>query len=336
MEISSDYTSLQQAETSKSKIKKNNLNHIDAAVPNQLIAQQPFDILEIRQTPSDSSDLKRKSPQDSKHYSENLYAIISDEMNIKRRLSRNLFGNPNPILESLASVRKIQTTKHVFRKYNNRKMERQFKFSLQNLDENLDSDDIFQSEGFTINLQNPGIIEFNIKEIDEFNFDGNENDTEDDKKYSDKVELDFEDYQFEINLTEKDETKNIGSVRLIDGSYNIFDSNGNYVFQMDKISNRHSEEHLSVLKKNIEGSIILEVANVEIRPWNLLSLQSDIRFPPFCNPKEKLMILAVVLVLMMKLSSEGRELQIRHPRNHCSVGGMWRDMVEKMKSFFVE
>jgi len=336
MEIASEKTPLQQANASKYIERDNQILNLIDPVPNNMVTQQPFDILEAHQTPSDSSDLKRKSPQESKHYSDNLYAIINDEMNIKRRLSRNLFGNYNSILESLAGVRKIQATKNVFRKYNNRKMERQFKFSLQNVDENLDSDDIFQSDGFTINLQNPGVIEFKIKEMDEFNFDGNENDIDDDKKYPDKVELEFEDHQFEINLTEKEETKNIGSVRLIDGSYNIFDSNGNYVFQMDKISYHHTEEHVSVLKKNIEGSIILEVANVEIRPWNLFSLQSDIRFPPFCNPKEKLMILAVVLVLMMKLSSEGRELQMRHPRNHCSVGGMWRDMIEKMKSFFVE
>jgi len=312
---------------------KNSENFLDSA-QNTFLAQ-PMNLGEANRTPSDVSDRQRLSSKDAKHYSDNLYTILSDEINIKRRMSRNCSSSYNPILESLANIRKIQATKHVCRKYNNRKMEREMKFTVQNLDENLDSEDVFQSEGFSINIDNPQVLEFIIKELDDFDSEFNAEIPEE-KKYSEKIEKEFEDIQFEIKLTEKEETKHIGSVRLVDDSYNIFDNNGAYLFQIDKIPFHHTEEHVPVMKKNIEGSVAIEAASVQIRPWNLLSLQSDIKFPAYCNPKEKLMILGVVLVLLMKMSSEGRELQQRHVRQHCSVGGIWRDMVEKMRSFFIE
>jgi len=341
MEFSSENTSSNQANPhykpgaiSKPQNKDKDLGNLLDPAQNTFLAQ-PMNLGEANRTPSDVSDRQRLSSKDAKHYSDNLYAILSDEINIKRRFSRNCSGTYNPILESLTSIRKIQATNHVCRRYNNRKMEREMKFTVQNLDENLDSEDIFQSEGFSVNLDNPRVIEFNIKELDDFDSEFNAEIPEE-KIYSEKIEKAFEDVQFEIQLTEKEETKHIGSVRLVDDSYNIFDNNGAYLFQIDKIPFHHTEEHVPVMKKNVESSIAIEVASVQIRPWNLLSLQSDIKFPPYCNPKEKLMILGVVLILLMKMSSEGRELQQRHVRQHCSVGGIWKDVVEKMRSFFIE
>jgi len=266
------------------------------------------------------------------HYSDNLYSILGDEMNQKRRGTQNTFCDTNiSLLEYIEGIRKILITKHLLRN-SQRKAEREVQYSLQNYEETLDGEDLFQSERFLVNISDPYTLEFLFKGDE----DSNEKETlpKNEGKFSQKLERSFNEKEFFITLTEKEETKILGNVKLVNGNYNVYDKNGVLIFQIEKISYPEEQNQITIIRQVEDEDKEEEMGSVELGPWNFLTLEGDIWFTGGCSPKEKLLIMGTVFVLLMKIPLSKGIFQNRYERNVCSVRGLWKEVLNKMRSIF--
>jgi len=286
---------------------------------------------------SSSSMIDRppQSPRSSKHYSDNLYSLLDNGIAARRRMTRSsTTGRLNPILDSIGDTRRMLLTKQALRACKNRKLKKEFRLVVNNADENLDKDDPFQAEGFSINVKSLTGIEFNYQEFDEFDSVGPN--VEDNSKFAEAVEKNFDDKAFGIVITEGVRTRKIGDVKLVDGEYHMYDVEGNYVFQIEKISKLTSEaSRLTIIKKNQQGEVEEEYGFIEFNPWKTFTLEAEAVFRDICSSKEKMMILGTALVLMMKIpAKEGGEQKGEGPHEACSVRSIWNEVVGAMGSLF--
>jgi len=280
-------------------------------------------------------DKPPQSPRSSKHYSDNLYSLLDSGIAARRRLTRSsTTGRLNPLLDSIADTRRMLLTKQALRACKNRKLKKEFRLVVNNADENLDRDDPFQAEGFSINVKSLTAIEFNYQEFDEF--DSIEPNVEANSKFAEAVEKNFDDKAFGIVITEGVRTRKIGDVKLVDGEYLVYDVEGNYVFQIEKISKLTSEaSRLTVTKKNEQGEVEEEYGFIEFNPWKTFTLEAEAVFRDICSSKEKMMILGTAFILMMKIpaTKEG-EQKGEGPHEACSVRSIWNEVVGAMGSLF--
>jgi len=262
------------------------------------------------------------TPKTRKHYSDNLYAVLDDGYVSRRKHTRSTIGRTNPLLNSLERAQKMLITKQALRTCKDRRMEREVRFSIQNADENLDEEDPFQSEGFSLNIEDSNVIEFNFQEVDEFDFT-----REPEKncgKLSENLEHYFNDKAFEVVLTEGERKRTIANVKLVDGNYCIYDIEGNYLFQIEKVSHPSNKQQLVIAKRNSKGKVETEMGTLIFGSCKILTLEVDVFFEEVCSPKEKVMILATVCTLMMKIQMKGR--QQRENGGACSVKSLWKDI----------
>jgi len=273
-----------------------------------------------------AGDKPPQSPRTRKHYSDNLYSLLDDGLAARRRLTRSTFGRLNPLLEALAGTQKMLLTKQALRTCKNRRLKKEFRLAVQNADENLDQDDPFLAEGFSINVKSLVGIEFNYQEFDEFTVE--ESNVEDNSKFAEVVETKFDDKGFGIVLTEGTRTRKIGDVKLIEGEYHVYDVEGTYVFQMEKITKLNSgTSRLAVNKKNEQGEIEQEFGFIEFNPLKKFTVEAEAVFKDVCSSKEKMMILGTALVLMMKIAVKDSDEKGEVKHEACSVRGIWKEVI---------
>lgn len=253
-------------------------------------------------------------------------------MNARKRLSRNTFGAYNPLLESLSGMEKMLITKQEVPLCKSRVMRRDIKYSLQNADEELDLEDPFQSEGFLLNAEDPNMLEFKLDDVEvieleegQSHFCGN---------FNEHIEHVFNDRMFRITLTEHDRSKAIGHARLVDGEYHVFDHNENLVFQVERLGGAKTGNQLVIVKRGDDGEIEREMGNVDLGQWRTLTLEAEVVYGGLCSAKEKLLILGTVLVMMMKMQPNQMALRRQNMDGACSVRGLWKEVIEKVRSIF--
>ena len=267
-----------------------------------------------------------------RHFTESLYSAVEDTPGLKTRLSRSVASGLNLMLDSLLNSQKIIVTKQVLRNLI-KNQKREVRFTILNSDENLDAEDPFQSEGFALNVKNPNILEFNLQDWNDPIL--KDESSRDRGKLSEGLEQTFNDKVFTVLTREGQITKRVGSIRLVNGNYHAFDMNEDYMFQIEKVTSAvKGQVNMQVVKRKDEGEVLAELANMEIGPWNSLTLEGEIGFVQGCTPREKMMILGAILALMMKMPAKEKGVGNQTVRQSCSMGSMWRDFYGKMRSLF--
>lgn len=282
-----------------------------------------------------SSNSRRQSalsPSGLKHYSDNLYSLIDGGMTARKKLSYNTFGAFNPLLESLVGMQKMLITKQEVPMCKSRVMRRDIKYSLQNADEDLDIEDPFQYEGFSLNTEDPNVLEFKLKDVEEIELE--EGQSHFCGNFNERIEHDFNDKMFRITLTEQDRTKTIGHVRQVEGEYLVYDHNDNKVFQVERLGGAKMSNQLVIVKRGEDGEIEKEMGSVDLGQWRTLTLEAEVVYGGLCTAKEKLLILGTVLIVMMKMQPGNMTLRRQNMDGACSVRGLWKEVIDKVRSIF--
>jgi len=239
-------------------------------------------------------------------------------------------------LEFLGGTRKILVTKHALSKMQNRKLEKEAKYQLHNQEETLDGEDLFQSEGFSLNIEDLNTIQFHFHSGDDDDY--LERSTYEQisqiqhEGFSEKLEKAFQDEAFDVTLTEKKATRIIGSVKLMNGIYYVSDAKGSYLFQIEKIFPSYRDRKIKVIRKMDEEDMEEEMGSIEFGPLNGLTVETEVIFSDMCSSKEKLLILGTVLALLMKCPFGRRNFDPMNDRRVCSITGLWRGLIQSIRS----
>lgn len=264
-----------------------------------------------------------------RHYSKNLYMLLDDTTEMQERYVTSSTFKADYLFTSLSLTENVQIVKKTIIPDMNRSARQSMRFYIKTLDEETGSVDPFQSQDFSAELLTSSGLTFT--------YTPEKNDTESTSprhgsfyrpcgELTDQAFSDFDDKFMIISFRTIESTVNLGNLRNLKNKYQIFNSGGVLLYEMAKLwswGKRDARDQEVIIFDTKEE----EVGQINLKVDALNTLNATITFGTKIRPKEKLLIMGAVFIILGK-TTWGQDRQVsRDPQ--CSMGSFMGFVLKK-------